>query len=151
MTSLPTGDRIIDIGPPEWCWGHLHDADEGILSYQTSRGRIGLAVPYTLADRQIIIPVAPFNDTAWLAAGGEATLEVNGSHGNGLRWVVRATGPVRRAGSMSPTSQDLAHRSHPANGPDRRPKAPSDRLVLPSARVRGFYETSLQPSVDAPA
>jgi hypothetical protein len=147
MTSPLTGDRIIDIGPPEWCWSHLSDADEGLLSYQTSRGPITLAVLYTIADQQITIPVAPFNDTAWLATGRDATLEVTGHGDDGLRWVVRATGPVKRTESMSPTRQEISRLSHPANGPNWRATASSDQLVLPSARVRGFYETSLQPSV----
>ena len=149
MTSLPAAHRrIIDIGPPEWCWGHLRGADEGILSYQTSRGRIALVVPYTIAGQQITIPVAPFNDTAWLAAGGEATLEVTGIDDAGQRWVVRASGLVQ-AGSLRPTDQNFARRCHPANGPGWRSQAVSDRLVLPSARVRGFYETSLELSVDS--
>lgn len=80
LHHCPMGDRIIDIGPPEWCWSHLSDADEGTLSFRTSRGLITVAVPYTIAD-QITIPVAPFNDTAWLATPRVATLEVTG-HGD---------------------------------------------------------------------
>jgi hypothetical protein len=127
MTPLaPIDHHTIDIGSPTWCWNHLNDTFEGILSYRTSRGPIiALAVTYTVAGQQIAIPVTSSRDTAWLAADGEATLEVTGRNDGGALWVVRASGQVTRTQAPSPPNQELS------------------QLVLPAVRVRGFYETSL--------
>ena len=125
MTSLAQAEtRIIDICPPGWCWSRLAEAEEGILSYATPLGRVTLAVPYAVSNQQLAISIAPSNTTMWSPADGEATLEVIGVAAENQRWLVRATGTPQRAG---------------------RPNAPgSDWLILPPARLRGFYETSLQ-------
>lgn len=140
MTAPSRSDRIIDVGPPEWCWSRLRDAEEGILSYATPRGRLGLAVPYAAMDGLITIPMAPFNESGWLAADGEVALEVTGTDPDYLRWVVRATGRARRA---APPGAPPAQRGHPAAGYGWPASAPSDRLVLHPVRLRGYYEILL--------
>ena len=113
-SSSPADTRIFDIGPPEWCWSRLADAEEGILSYATVRGRVALAVPYAVANRRLTIPLGAFNRTGWSAVDAEATLEVSGADADDRRWMVRATGTAQRAEAG---------------------------LVLPVVRLRGCYES----------
>jgi len=149
MTAPSAVDRhIIDIGPPQWCWSHLNGAAEGLLSYRTGRSAIALAVPYTITEKHVTIPVAPFNDAAWLAASGEATLEVTGLHGDGLRWVVRswASETDRR---VEPDKPRVG-----ASGPSCEPARREHRVVVGrSGAAAGahprFCETSLEPSADS--
>jgi hypothetical protein len=137
--ASPAAPHIIDIGSPGWCWTQLGQDGEGILSYESSQGRVNLAVPYAVVDRQIAISLASFNTAGWSAAGSSAQLEVSGVTGDDLRWVVRATGTGERSGQRG-----LAHsrRVHPSN-PAGANLASPDRLILLAPRVRGFYETSI--------
>jgi len=151
MFSHPHAEmRLTYIGAPGWCWSHLADAEEGVLSYSTPRGPVALAVPYAVTNHQITIPMAPFNDTGWLATDGEATLEVTGTDSEDMRWRVRATGLARRAASWSAASI-IARQSHPAAGNGCPSVAPADGLVLPSARVRGSYQTRSPEAPSFPA
>jgi len=142
-SSSPTSVPIIDIAGPGWCWSQLGAAGEGILSYQDARGRTSLAVPYTVTDQQIAIPLAAFNETGWRAAGTDTQLEVTGLTDDDLRWVVRVTGTAERGHLPEPSGAAHSRRVHPANGAGPRSGEPWDRLHLREPRVRGFYETSL--------
>jgi hypothetical protein len=142
MTAMPdSGARIIDLATPPWCWAQLRSATEGILSYRSARGLASLAVTYTLTDRQIVIPIAAYNGRAHLAIDTEVTLALTGQDDEGLRWVVRATGIADLAVASSGSGGLTACRqSHPAHGAASRA---NEALLLPVARLRGFYETSL--------
>ena len=142
--------RIAYVGAPGWCWSRLADAEEGILSYSTARGPVAIAVPYAVTNQMITIPMAPFNDTGWLATDGEATLEVTGTDSEDMRWRVRATGLARRAASSGGASSMLARCSHPAAGNGCSSVVPSTGLVLPSPRVRGFYQTCTREAATSP-
>lgn len=138
-SSSPTAPSIIDIGSPAWCWSQLGLAGEGILSYESSQGRLSLAVLYEVADRRITICLAPFNTAGWSAAGGAAQLEVAGVTADDLKWVVRVTGTGERSGERGLAYSRYAHPSNPASaGPEA-----TDGLVLVAPRIRGFYETSV--------
>jgi hypothetical protein len=132
--------RIIDIGAPSWCWSQLGTEGVGILSYGSLRGRLSLAVPYAVRDRQITIPMGSFNAAGWLADGVESRLEVSGLTPDGLKWVVRATGTPQR---LELPGRARSRWMHPSNGVGDDFDKPSDWLVLWIPRVRGFYETGL--------
>jgi hypothetical protein len=134
---------VIDIGAPSWCWSHLGAAGEGILSYQSPRGRSSLAVPYTVTGQQISMPLACFNSAGWSAAGAEVCLEISGLTPDGLRWVVRASGVAERDDQTWSPGLAYARRVHPAAKNDRTPTTAMDQLVLAAPRIRGFYETPL--------
>ena len=140
MTPLaPVETRYIDIASPDWCWSRLADADEGRLSYSTSRGQVSLAVPYAVTNEQITIPMASFNDAGWLAVDSEATLEVIGTQSN-LGWLVRATGIAHRAGLPSAWKRMNSRQCHPAAGSAWPPGGASEWLMLPEVRLRGYCE-----------
>ncbi len=141
-TPSTTSESVIDLGTPVWCWAHLRAGVEGILSYSGLRGRASLAVPYAVADREIAISLASFNETGLLAAGGTVTLEVSGIGAGGLRWVVRATGEASRAALPSPTDPSSLSRSHPAHGEGWVDDFHDVRLLMTRFRLRGFYESS---------
>lgn len=143
-TFSDPGSRVIDIGTPDWCWTQLATVSEGLLTYRSPRGRLSLVVPYTVAEDQIMIPMAPFNEPGWLAAGGEVTLEVMGAHDADLRWVVRASTVAVRMPTATRTGGTLRP-WHPSDG--FRPGSEQlDGLLLPAPRVRGFYQTSIHSS-----
>ena len=142
-SSSRTSPQIIDIGAPSWCWSQLGTVGEGILSYEASRGRVCLAVPYVVTDRQISIPLASFNETGWRAAGADTQLEVGGLTSDGLRWVVRATAVAERVDLFGQSSLARSRRLHPANGVGS--ASPTDKLFLRDPLVGGFVRP---PSTD---
>jgi hypothetical protein len=148
MTAVAnSGSRIIDLATPVWCWARLRRATEGTLSYRSARGAASLAVGYTLTDRQIVIPIAAYDGRAHLAIDTEVTLGLTGHDEDGLRWVVRASGIAGLAiASSGSTGLAACRQSHPAHGA---PSPANEALLLPIARLRGFYETSLHTNDDA--
>jgi hypothetical protein len=138
QVSAPT----TDMEAFSWCWSHLGSGGEGILSYDTSQGRLSFTVPYIVASRQITIPLTSFDETVWQSDSAQTSLEVSGRTSNDLRWVIRVTG--------------TAERGEPTNMPglgllDRVPRVGhvcsdrvdlSDRLHLRTHRVRGFFKAS---------
>jgi hypothetical protein len=133
---------IIDMGAPSWCWAQLGLEGEGILSYQASRGRTSLAVPYAVTDGRITIPLAGFNEAGWRASGTDTCLEVSGRTRDDRRWVVRATGTADRVEPDASAALAHARRVHPANRSGSA-GSPWERLYLREPRVRGYYETPL--------
>lgn len=140
LTSA-TAIHVIDVGTAGWCWSRLGPGGEGILSYEASRGRRSLAVPYTVSGQEIAIPLAPFNDAGWLAVGTEAQLEVTGVTPDDLRWVVRVTASAERANPATSAGLAQSRRMHPSTSAGHGAVVGSDRLALRTPRVRGFYET----------
>lgn len=142
-TASHVDPRLIEVGPSHWCWTRLGSADEGILSFWMPRGRVTLAVPYSVADTiadgpEIIIGLAPINTTGWQAVDQQVALEITGADHENLRWLVRATGIAHRAAPDEP---------EPSLGEStvaRRwltPTVPPGQLLVSSPRVHGFYET----------
>ena len=143
IPSSEPSHRTIDMEAPSWCWSHLGTGGEGILSYETSRGRRSLAVPYAVSGRQITIPLGWFNQTGWRAAGSDTRLEVSGRTPDDLRWVVRATGTAERMDSSDQSGLGQPLRIHPANGIGSGAAQPPNQLSLKTPRMRGFCETTL--------
>jgi hypothetical protein len=131
--------QVIDIGAPGWCWSRLGLGGEGILSYETARGRLSLAVPYVVIGRRISIALASFNVTGWRAAGSDTRLEVSGTTPDGLRWVVRVTGRADPGDRSGPTGAAYSRQVHPSNGVGHTSAVRPDRLFLREPRVRGFH------------
>lgn len=125
--------HVLDIGPPAWCWARLASTSEATLSFSTPRGRVTLDVRYTVEDEQISIAMSSFDAAGWSAAGRSATVKISGTSQDQLRWSVRATGYVHRAGEHLQS----ASRGRPGASAVLRPAW----LVLHPLEVRGHYET----------
>jgi hypothetical protein len=132
--------RVIDLASAAWCWSHLRSSTEGVLSSAGGRKPADLAVTYVVDDGQILIPSGSFVDAARLLVGTEVSLGLSG-RAEGLRWVVRATGLALL--SVLPGDSLTACRDrHPAQGTAF---LSSDALLLRIDRLRGYFETSLDP------
>jgi hypothetical protein len=137
MTTLhQSAHRVLEIDP-HWCWSRLRSAREGILSFSSSGRPVHLAVAYAVDDGRVIIALAPIDVAGWRADGSRVSLEITGPDENRGRWLVRATGHVRRDLS---SQRDAALLASPLERPRLDSEAPPHQLTMLSADVRGFYE-----------
>ncbi len=121
-TTDPVGPASIELLEDDTCWSRLGATHEGLLSYATGRGTVGLAVTYSLRDRDAVIPMIDFNEACHLVPGTEAVLEISGRVLAHDRWVVRLSGLGRlEAGATRPVVA----------------------LRLATSRVRGYTATWL--------
>lgn len=146
LTSAATepGARVIDLADLDWCWSQLRSTTRGVLSSRSPRRPVNLDVTFTVADRNILIPVTWDQEVLHLIAGWEVALGLAGAEPDGLRWVVRVTGVADA--SLVPAGSGTyfaSRRSHPALGVASRP---SSALLLPVDRLRGYHETPLDPN-----
>jgi hypothetical protein len=140
MTTLhrPT-HGVLEIDP-HWCWSRLVSAREGILSFSSSGRPVTLAVAYAVDGRRVIIAMAPVDVAGWRADGSRVSLVITGPDQERGRWLVSATGAVRR----DLTSQhDAALLASPLERPRLDSDPPPHQLTMQSAAVRGFYEPAL--------
>jgi hypothetical protein len=137
MTSLPRPDqRVLEIDP-RWCWSRLMSTREGILSFSSSGRPVTLAVAYAVDDQRVIIAMAPVHVPGWRADGSRVSLEITGPDLDRGRWLIRASGHVRRDLS---SRRDAALLASPQERPRLACDAPPHQLTMPSAVVQGFYE-----------
>lgn len=134
MTTLARQDlRVLDIGPPAWCWSRLACTSDATLSFSTSQGRFTVDVRYTLGHELIAIAMPSLDAVGWQAAGRSATLKISGTTPDDLRWSVRANGYAYRAGDhLRGASADHARVAV---------RVGLAWLALSSLQVRGHYET----------
>jgi hypothetical protein len=139
----PTSEaRVIELGDPDWCWSHLLTATHGVLTSPGTPGAVSHHVTYTVVDRQLVVAAAEDGRVLQLLAGSEVELDLSGRAGNGVRWVVRATGlaePTFLRGAAA--SLDGSRSSHPARGAGQ---VPVDGLLMPAFRLRGYRDAPLE-------
>jgi hypothetical protein len=137
MTSPPRPDQQVLEIDPHWCWSRLMSTREGILSFSSSGRPVTLAVAYVVDVHRVLIAMAPVDVAGWRADGSRVSLEITGPDLDRGRWLIRASGHVRRDLS---SRRDAALLASPLERPRPASDAPPHQLTMPSADVRGFYE-----------
>jgi hypothetical protein len=137
MPTLPQPDhRVLEIDP-HWCWSQLMSIREGILAFSSSGRPLTLAVAYAVDEHRVIIAMTPENVPGWRADGSRVSLEITGADYDRGRWLVRATGHVRRDLS---SRRDAALLASPLERRRLDSKTPPHQLTMPVADIHGFYE-----------
>jgi hypothetical protein len=125
---------VTDLGTLEWCWARLLTSTEGMLFSHAGLRPPRLAVRYSVEDGQVQIPMGSFPGAA-LLVGSQVTLGLAGHAGDGLRWVVRASG-VAQLSTLTVDSLDARRDRRPARYPV--PEA-ARTLLLDVDRLRGYH------------